>query len=119
MSDCPMCGAPPGKRCLTKTGKRRGRPHTARTTTQEDTMPNEVTITDDMRRPDERVKVQPFRHPWIKGTDTDPECGSTWHDHGWIDRGDHGFTVCPTQAERPDVLRDLEAAAEQRGRNDG
>ena len=79
-------------------------------------MPNEVIITDEMRRPDERVKVNPFRHPWIKGTDTDPECGRTWHDHGWIDRGDHGFTVCPTQAERPDVLRDREAAAEQRGR---
>lgn len=66
-------------------------------------MPNEVIIPDDMRRPDERVKVHPFRHPWIKGTDTDPECGRTWHDHGWIDRGDHGFTVCPTQAVRPDV----------------
>ena len=66
----------------------------------------EVIITDEMRSPDERVKVHPFRHPWIKGTDIDPECGHTWHDHGWIDRGDHGFTVCPTQAVRPDVLRD-------------
>lgn len=64
------------------------------------------------RSPDERVKVHPFRHPWNKGTDIDPECGHTWHDHGWIDRGDHGFTVCPTQAVRPDVLRDREAATE-------
>ena len=66
-------------------------------------MTQEVVITDEMRTPDERVKVNPFRHPWIKGTDTDTECGRTWHDHGWIDRGDHGFTVCPTEAERPDV----------------
>ena len=69
-------------------------------------MTSEVVITDDMRSPDERVKVLPFRHPWIKGTDTDPECGRTWHDHGWIDRGDHGFTVCPTEAERPEVTAD-------------
>ena len=108
--DCPMCGAKPGARCLTKNGKKRGRPHSARTnpTQKENAMSTsqEVLITDKMRRPDERVKVLPFRHPWIKGTDTDPECGRTWHDHGWIDRGDHGFTVCPTQAVRPDVLRD-------------
>lgn len=50
--------------------------------------------------PVERVKIHPFRHPWIKGTDIDPECGRTWHDHGWIDRGDHGFTICPTEAEK-------------------
>ena len=119
MTDCPMCGAPQGQRCLTKSGKRRGRPHTARTTTQESTMTSEVVITDDMRSPDERVKVLPFRHPWIKGTDTDPECGRAWHDHGWIDRGDHGFTVCPTEAERPEVTADMVrsglAAAWQQG----
>ena len=110
-----MCGAQPGARCLTKNGKKRGRPHSARTNPiqKESAMSTsqEVIITDEMRRADERVKVQPFRHPWIKGTDTDPECGRTWHDHGWIDRGDHGFTVCPTQAVRPDVLRDREAQA--------
>lgn len=66
----------------------------------------EVIITEEMRAPDERVKVNPFRNPWVKGTDTDPECGRTWHDHGWIDRGDHGFTVCPTEAERPDVVEE-------------
>lgn len=57
MTDCPMCGAPQGQRCLTKSGKRRGRPHTARTTAQENTMSNEAIITDDMRSPDERVKI--------------------------------------------------------------
>lgn len=75
---------------------------------------SEVVITDQMRTPDERVKVQPFRHPWIKGTDTDPECGRTWRDHGWIDRGDHGFTVCPTEAERPDVTEARTVEPERR-----
>lgn len=74
------------------------------------TTSQEVVITDRMRTPDERVAVRPFRHPWIKGTDVDPECGRTWHDHGWIDRGDHGFTVCPTEAERPDVAEARERA---------
>ena len=54
--------------------------------------------------PAERVKVHPFRHPRIKGTDIDTMCGRTWHDHGWIDRGYHGFTVCPTQAERLEAM---------------
>lgn len=32
---CPACGAKPGARCLTRSGKRRGRPHDARTNPKE------------------------------------------------------------------------------------
>lgn len=45
--------------------------------------------------PDPRVIVKPFRHPYIPGEGFDPECGRRWHDHGWIDFGSHGLTVCP------------------------
>lgn len=55
----------------------------------------ETTITSDLITPDPVQAVRPFRHPWIKGTYVHEDCGRTFHDHGWIDHGDHGYTVCP------------------------
>lgn len=66
--------------------------------------------------PDPRVTVKPFRHPYIKGTDVDPVCGRTWHEHGWIDHGDHGETVCPWDWDEPE-LPDWEKALLAEGRD--
>lgn len=50
-------------------------------------------------RPDTRLdpvqEVRPFRHPYVPGDTIHEECGQSFHDHGWIDKGDHGYTVCP------------------------
>lgn len=47
--------------------------------------------------------VRFYRHPWTPGdryhtgSDVTEErgCGRRWHDHGWIDQGEDGITVCP------------------------
>lgn len=39
--------------------------------------------------------VRRFRHPEIPGTDLCSLCNHTMHEHGWIDRGEEGITVCP------------------------
>lgn len=48
----------------------------------------------------EGVVVRFYRHPWTPGdgihsNPDDHPCGRTWHDHGWIDQGPDGITVCP------------------------
>jgi hypothetical protein len=46
----------------------------------------------------EGAVVRFFRHPKFPGTEKhwgSDGCGETWRDHGWIDEGDGGITVCP------------------------
>ena len=62
-----------------------------------------VTATAADAKPDLYIEVRPFRHPYIAGTDRCPKCEHTWHDHGWIDKGDHGYTVCPWEWADPDA----------------
>lgn len=38
--------------------------------------------------------VRYFRNPEVPGIDT-CKCGHTFHEHGWIDQGADGITVCP------------------------
>lgn len=42
--------------------------------------------------------VRYFRHPEIKGTEGCSYCGLPMHQHGWIDQGPYGNTVCPGSA---------------------
>jgi hypothetical protein len=39
--------------------------------------------------------VRYFRHPDIPGDQPCEQCGRVMHDHGWIDAGAEGLTVCP------------------------
>jgi hypothetical protein len=39
--------------------------------------------------------VRYFRHPDIDGATPCEACGAIMHDHGWIDQGEYGRTVCP------------------------
>ena len=39
--------------------------------------------------------VRCFRHPSIPGGTGCATCGAMMHDHGWIDEGPAGWTVCP------------------------
>ncbi|HTE56962.1 MAG TPA: hypothetical protein VK698_39185 [Kofleriaceae bacterium] len=39
--------------------------------------------------------VRYYRHPYVPGTAVCPGCQKTVHEHGWIDSGDDGRTVCP------------------------
>lgn len=39
--------------------------------------------------------VRRFRHPYIRGTSSCPDCKNMMHLHGWIDQGEDGLTVCP------------------------
>ena len=39
--------------------------------------------------------VRYFRHPSIEGSVVCKFCSCTMHDHGFIDSGDSGWTVCP------------------------
>ena len=39
--------------------------------------------------------VRYFRRPDIKGSDKCPACDCLFNDHGWIDSGGDGRTVCP------------------------
>lgn len=39
--------------------------------------------------------VRYFRHPDYDGATVHDVCGKTWHEHGWIDTGSYGHTVCP------------------------
>lgn len=39
--------------------------------------------------------VRYFRHPNIEGSTKCLHCGHIAHDHGWIDSGGKGITVCP------------------------
>ncbi|MGK5677593.1 hypothetical protein [Actinoplanes sp. URMC 104] len=43
----------------------------------------------------EGAVVRYFRHPQFDGGQVHDGCGRTWHDHGWIDSGGDGLTVCP------------------------
>lgn len=38
--------------------------------------------------------VRYFRHPEIPGITICKECGESMHEHGWIDQGTTGQTVC-------------------------
>jgi hypothetical protein len=52
-----------------------------------------------------------YRNPTVPGpTPCDKRCGYTMHDHGWIDQGPEGLTVCPgdwivTDIGTPGVVR--------------
>jgi hypothetical protein len=39
--------------------------------------------------------VRYFRHPSTPGDSLCGTCGRRFHDHGWIDQGPDGITVCP------------------------
>ena len=39
--------------------------------------------------------VRYFRHPSVHGETVCLECQHTMHEHGWIDEGPDGQTVCP------------------------
>ena len=39
--------------------------------------------------------VRYYRHPQVSGKSICKYCGITMHEHGWIDTGEHGYTVCP------------------------
>lgn len=39
--------------------------------------------------------VRYFRRPDVPGSTTCESCGKTMHEHGWLDTGDEGQTVCP------------------------
>ncbi|MGH9001953.1 MAG: hypothetical protein ACRDYV_02380 [Acidimicrobiia bacterium] len=43
----------------------------------------------------EGAVVRYYRHPEVPGSQVCTECGAVMHDHGWIDQGDDGHTVCP------------------------
>lgn len=43
----------------------------------------------------EGAHVRFFRNPDYPGDTTHDVCGRTWHDHGWVDSGGDGVTVCP------------------------
>lgn len=64
----------------------------------------------------EGLVVRFYRHPYVPGDAVHEDCGRTWHDHGWIDEGGDGVTVCPGDivVTNPDgthsVLADLSAA---------
>lgn len=45
--------------------------------------------------PREGAIVRYFRHPRIPGTDICTSCWRTFHDHGFIDTLEGGYTVCP------------------------
>lgn len=47
--------------------------------------------------------VRYFRHPEYTGSKTHDACGHIWHDHGWIDTGRYGHTVCPGDWIIPDA----------------
>lgn len=39
--------------------------------------------------------VRRYRRPGVSGTIKCGRCGYRLHDHGWIDQGENGVTVCP------------------------
>jgi hypothetical protein len=39
--------------------------------------------------------VRYFRHPEVPGEEKCFKCGKPMQDHGWIDQGGSGITVCP------------------------
>lgn len=39
--------------------------------------------------------VRRFRNPDVPGDHVCSRCRNTMHEHGWIDTGPHGRTVCP------------------------
>lgn len=39
--------------------------------------------------------VRYYRNPEASGQDAHVTCGHIWHNHGWIDSGGDGQTVCP------------------------
>lgn len=57
--------------------------------------------------------VQFFQHPDHDGEDRCNDCGRKWDDHGWIDQGPDGITVCPG-----DYIHDLDYIHVRIGRAD-
>ena len=53
------------------------------------------------KSPSPTVKMGYFRHLNIPSTDTCADCGHIFHEHGWIDLGGDGITVCPRIDEGP------------------
>jgi hypothetical protein len=45
--------------------------------------------------PREGKVVRYFRHPSVDGQSVCKKCGDIMHNHGWIDNGGDGVTVCP------------------------
>lgn len=45
--------------------------------------------------PNEGKLVRRFRNPYVESTYPCKLCGCFMHDHGWIDCGVAGLTVCP------------------------
>jgi len=45
--------------------------------------------------PREGAFVRYFRHPEIEDKSVCELCGDTFHNHGWIDYGCDGKTICP------------------------
>lgn len=43
----------------------------------------------------EGAYVRYFRHPDIPGSKVCSHCNCIMNDHGWIDKGPNGITVCP------------------------
>lgn len=39
--------------------------------------------------------VRYYRHPDVPGDTVCEKCGQIMHNHGWIDQGANGITVCP------------------------
>lgn len=39
--------------------------------------------------------VRYYRNPEVSGGTVCPQCGATYHVHGWIDKGSYGHKVCP------------------------
>lgn len=61
----------------------------------------------------EGAVVQFFQHPDHDGEDRCNNCGRKWSDHGWIDQGPDGITVCPG-----DYIHDLDYIHVRIGRAD-
>jgi hypothetical protein len=50
---------------------------------------------DQRARDYEGQTVRRFRRPDVDGQSACPECGRTFHEHGWIDTLEDGHRVCP------------------------
>lgn len=57
--------------------------------------PNDRCVADENGSYNEGAVVRYFRHPDVAGNSF-CECGDTMHYHGWIDQGNDGLIVCPS-----------------------
>lgn len=55
---------------------------------------SETAISEESRKPDPVIQIKRFMDPFVPG-DNVHDCGYKFKQHGWIDHGDHGHTVCP------------------------